>query len=85
MLAFFTGMIHPLYLTAIRCQDVGLCKEAVKLLVGEEDESVAGGLSPSSTWKESGYDSGIMGRIANSRVDAMVEVGLEVAGGRGLV
>ncbi len=55
MFAFYAGVIQPLYLTAIKCQNLDVCREAISLL-------------SSSPWREGAWDSATMARIAARRV-----------------
>lgn len=56
MFSFYAGVIQPLYLTAIECQNLGICREAI-------------GLLSSSPWREGAWDSAAMARIAARRVE----------------
>jgi len=49
--AFCFGFIHPLSFTAVKCQDRGICEEALKLLRDKP-------------WREGAWDSAVMARIA---------------------
>ena len=55
MFSFYTGFIRPLYLTAINCQNLSVCREAIALL-------------SSSPWREGAWDSATMARIASHKV-----------------
>lgn len=57
---FDVGMIRPLYLTAIKCQNLGVCREAIALL-------------SSSPWRDGAWDSATMARIAARRVQEVEE------------
>ena len=60
MFSFFAGIIRPLYHTAIECQNLRICREAITLL-------------SSSPWREGGWDSATMARIAARRVKEVEE------------
>ena len=51
MFSFCTGLIQPLYMTAVRCRDARIMDEAVRLL-------------ETKPWRESAWDSKSMARIA---------------------
>lgn len=51
MFAFVLGAIQPLYTVASKCQDLELCEEAITLL-------------ETQPWREGGWDSACMARIA---------------------
>ena len=53
--SFYIGVIQPLYFTAINCQNLDVCREAIAML-------------SSSPWREGAWDSATMGRIAARRV-----------------
>ena len=53
--SFHIGVIQPLYFTAIKCQNLDVCREAIALL-------------SSSPWREGAWDSTTMARIAARRV-----------------
>ena len=55
MFSFYSGVIQPLYFTAINCQNLDICQEAIALL-------------SSSPWREGAWDSATMARIAARRV-----------------
>lgn len=55
MFSFYSGVIQPLYFTAIKCQNLDICQEAIALL-------------SSSPWREGAWDSTTMARIAARRV-----------------
>lgn len=55
MFSFYSGVIQPLYFTAIKCQNLDICQEAIALL-------------SSSPWREGAWDSATMARIAARRV-----------------
>ena len=55
MFSFYSGVIQPLYFTAIRCQNLDICQEAIALL-------------SSSPWREGAWDSTTMARIAARRL-----------------
>ena len=61
--SFYIGVIRPLYFTAIKCQNMDVCREAIALL-------------SSSPWREGAWDSATMARIAARRVQ-QVEKGYE--------
>lgn len=63
MFSFYAGVIQPLYLTAIKCQDLRVCKEAIALLL-------------SSPWREGAWDSATMARIAARRVQEVEEISI---------
>ena len=58
--SFYIGVIRPLYFTAIKCQNLDVCREAIALL-------------SSSPWREGAWDSASMARIAARRVQEVVE------------
>ena len=60
MFSFYAGVIQPLYFTAIKCQNVRVCREAIALL-------------SSSPWREGAWDSATMARIAARRVQEIEE------------
>ena len=60
MFSFYAGIIQPLYLTAIKCQNLSVCREAIALL-------------SSSPWREGAWDSATMARIAARRVQEVEE------------
>ena len=49
--AFTWGTIHPLYITALHCNDVSVCREAIEIL-------------SSRHWRDGGWDSFVMANIA---------------------
>ena len=53
--SFYMGVIRPLYFTAIKCQNMNVCRAAIALL-------------SSSPWREGAWDSATMARIAARRV-----------------
>ena len=55
LFAFYAGVIHPLYLTSIKCTSLDISKEANALL-------------SSSPWREGAWDSVVMARIAVDRI-----------------
>ena len=65
MFSFYAGVIQPLYLTAIVCQDVEISRDAITLL-------------SSSPWREGAWDSAAMARIAARRVEEVEERYLDV-------
>lgn len=60
MFSFYAGVIHPLYLTAIKCQNLRVCREAIALL-------------SSSPWREGAWDGATMARIAARRLQEVEE------------
>lgn len=60
MFSFYAGVIKPLYLTAINCQNPRICREAIALL-------------SSSPWREGAWDSAAMARIAARRLQEVEE------------
>jgi Fungal Zn(2)-Cys(6) binuclear cluster domain/Fungal specific transcription factor domain len=52
--AFINGIIHPLYVTALNCEDVLVCQKAIDILYSRH-------------WKEGAWDSFVMGNIARSK------------------
>lgn len=58
LFSFYAGVIQPLYLTAVKCQNLSLCREAITLLA-------------SSPWREGAWDSATMARIAARRVQEL--------------
>ena len=58
--SFYIGVIRPLYLTAIKCQNMNVCREAIALL-------------SSSPWREGAWESATMARIAARRVREVEE------------
>ena len=58
--SFYIGVIRPLYFTAIKCQNMDVCREAIALL-------------SSSPWREGAWDSATMARIAARRVQEVEE------------
>lgn len=60
MFSFYAGVIQPLYLTAIKCHNLKVCREAIALL-------------SSSPWREGAWDSATMARIAARRVQEVEE------------
>ena len=60
MFSFNSGVIQPLYFTAIKCQNLDICQEAIALL-------------SSSPWREGAWDSATMARIAARRVRKVKE------------
>lgn len=60
MFSFYAGVIQPLYLTAIKCQNLSVCREAIALL-------------SSSPWREGAWDSATMARIAARRIQQVEE------------
>ena len=58
--SFYIGVIRPLYFTAIKCQNMDICREAIALL-------------SSSPWREGAWDSATMARIAARRVQEVKE------------
>lgn len=59
--SFYIGVIRPLYFTAIKCQNMNVCREAIALL-------------SSSPWREGAWDSATMARIAARRVQEVEQV-----------
>lgn len=53
--AFVNGIIYPLYVTALNCEDVLVCQEAIDML-------------SSRHWKEGAWDSFVMGDIARRKL-----------------
>lgn len=53
--SFYAGVVQPLYMTAIQCTNVALCREAIELL-------------SSPPWREGAWDSATMARMAERRV-----------------
>ena len=53
--SFYAGVIQPLYMTAIQCTDVKLCREAIDLL-------------SSPPWREGAWDSATMARMAEQKI-----------------
>ena len=53
--SFYAGVIQPLYMTAINCTDVELCREAIDLL-------------SSPPWREGAWDSATMARMAERKI-----------------
>ena len=60
MFSFYAGVIQPLYCTAVKCQNLSVCREAITLLA-------------SSPWREGAWDSATMARIASRRVQEIEE------------
>ena len=60
MFSFYAGVIRPLYFTAIKCQNLRICREAIALL-------------SSSPWREGAWDSAAMARIAARRFQEVEE------------
>ena len=60
MFSFYAGVIQPLYITAVKCQNLRICREAIALL-------------SSSPWREGAWDSATMARIAARRVQEVEE------------
>lgn len=60
MFSFYAGVIQPLYCTAVKCQNLNVCREAITLLA-------------SSPWREGAWDSTTMARIAARRVQEIEE------------
>ena len=60
MFAFYAGVIQPLYFTAVKCQNLSVCREAITLLA-------------SSPWREGAWDSATMARIAARRFQEVEE------------
>ena len=60
MFSFYAGVIQPLYCTAIKCQSLSVCREAITLLA-------------SSPWREGAWDSATMARIAARRFQEIEE------------
>ena len=58
--SFYAGVIRPLYFTAIKCQNMNVCREAIALL-------------SSSPWREGAWESATMARIAARRVQKVGE------------
>ena len=53
--SYYAGVIQPLYMTAIKCTDVKVCRQAVKLL-------------STSPWQEGAWDSARMAEMAERKV-----------------
>ena len=60
LFSFYVGVIQPLYFTAINCQNLDVCQEAISLL----------SFSP---WREGAWDSATMARIAARRLLKVAE------------
>lgn len=60
MFSFYAGVIQPLYFTAVKCQNLSVCREAITLLA-------------SSPWREGAWDSATMARIAARRFQEVEE------------
>ena len=58
--SFYAGIIRPLFYTAIKCQNLRICREAIALL-------------SASPWREGAWDSAAMARIAARRVQEAEE------------
>ena len=58
--SFYIGVIRPLYFTAIKCQNMDVCRQAINLL-------------SASPWREGAWDSATMARIAARRVQKVEE------------
>ena len=55
LFSFYAGVIQPLYMTAIQCTDVNLCRQAIELL----------SFPP---WREGAWDSATMARMAERKL-----------------
>lgn len=55
--SFTIGIIHPLYITAMNCDDLSVCQEAIDML-------------SSRHWKEGAWDSFMMANIAREQLSA---------------
>jgi hypothetical protein len=53
--AFINGIIHPLYVAALKCEDVLVCQSAIDILYSRH-------------WKEGAWDSFVMGNIARRKL-----------------
>ena len=53
--SYYAGVIQPLYMTAIKCTEVKLCRQAIKLL-------------SASPWQEGAWDSARMAKMAERKV-----------------
>ena len=53
--SYYAGVIQPLYMTAIKCTDVKVCRQAIKLLAA-------------SPWQEGAWDSARMAEMAERKV-----------------
>ena len=53
--SYYAGVIQPLYMTAIQCTDVKVCREAIRLL-------------STSPWQEGAWDSARMAEMAERKV-----------------
>lgn len=53
---FGVGIIHPLYITALHCCDIGVCQEAIGMLAARH-------------WNESAWDSFEMARLAREQLE----------------
>lgn len=58
LFSLFAGIIHPLYIVAINCRNLGLCQEVVQLL-------------STTPWREGAFDSAAMARIATKRIEQL--------------
>ena len=63
LFAFVAGAIQPLYLTAVKCQDLRMCEMAISML--EE-----------APWREGAWDGAVMARIARRSLRDRFGVGL---------
>ena len=57
--AFYSGLIQPLYVVAVKCTDLEICQEAVELL-------------SESPWREGAWDSAVMANIALKEIKRRV-------------
>lgn len=62
MFSFYTGIIQPLYVIAIHCRNLSVCREAVSLL-------------STSPWREGAWDSASMARIAERKIRQLQKEG----------
>ena len=59
---FYTGVIHPLYVAAVNCRCLEVCREAISLLAEKP-------------WREGAWDSASMARIAERKVRQLQDEG----------
>ena len=53
--ALYAGLVHPLHITAIKCQDIDISREALSLMLDEP-------------WRERTWDSATMARLAKRKM-----------------